>query len=190
MDGITHDKYLKMWYFKAMAGRLSASQVPAYQKTAFYTDRSFPRSSKKSSEAQSGLKRRKRKEMIIEDAVKTTKRLLTKQRQKERRRGVWRLFRIAMTQTAKKQILNLRLSHQHIERKIVRETAMHVSNQVVESKTYGEKSDNSPIQNDLKVSLKHQNYNQGVKKSRLPSEHLLPWNSYLLERKPEGIIKN
>ena len=76
----------------------------------------------------------------------------------------------------------------HRKKKIVRETAMHVSNQVVESKTYGEKSDNSPIQKRSKSVFKHQNYNQGVKSDSLRTSVTLKQLSSLNEN-PKELLK-
>ena len=93
--------------------------------------------------------------MIIEDAVKTTKRLLTKQRQKERReRRMAFIQNRNDTNGEKANIEPPPIAQARRKKKIVRETAMHVSNQVVESKTYGEKSDNSPIQKRSKSVFK------------------------------------
>ena len=97
----------------------------------------------------------KRKEMIIDDAVKATKQLLTKQRQKERRER-----RIAFIQNRndingeKASIEPPPIAQARRKKKIVKGKTLNVPNHFVESKTYEEKSDNSPIQKRTKSVVK------------------------------------
>ena len=108
----------------------------------------------------------KRKESIIEDAVKATKLLLTKQRQKERRER--RIAFIKSRKDIKGGKVNtkpLHIAPTQGKEKMMRGKIVNSPVEVVESKTYEEKSDDLPVKKRSKNTLK--NSNVGLKRKEV-----------------------